>query len=189
MKSISIGMKRKIGKKLDKKRNSKETKYRNKKLYKITRFLLKFNLFSIPLYLIILTGATWPFLMHLTEGISFSLLRFVGVDATMSNGFVVVPVVNGNFAATVSWDSTGWKSILAFFALVFATEFSLRKKLIGLSFIPVIYFVNILRIVFMFFFVSRYDVAYYNLLHATLWSWGLIATILLLWVVWMKYVK
>ena len=178
------------GRKKTNRRNIKKTKQIGvEKLAKITRFLIKFNLFSIPLYLIILTGATWPFLMHLTEGISFSLLRFIGVDATMSNGFVVVPVINGNFAATVSWDSTGWKSILAFFALVFATDAAIRKKLIGLLFIPVIYFVNILRIVFMFFFVNRYDVVYYNLLHATLWSWGLIITIFVLWITWMKYVK
>jgi exosortase/archaeosortase family protein len=181
-------MKKKNYSRKDKKNKSKVSK-KYQKLLKITKFLIKFNLFSIPLYLIILTGATWPALMRVTEGISFSLLRFIGVDASVSGGFIVVPVINGNFAATVSWDSTGWKSILAFFALVFATEFPLRKKLIGMLFIPVIYFVNILRIVFMFFFVSRYDVAYYNLLHATLWSWGLIITIFVLWAAWMKYVK
>ncbi len=178
------------GRKKTNRRNIKKAKQKGvEKLAKITRFLIKFNLFSIPLYLIILTGATWPFLMHLTEGISFSLLQFIGVDASVSGDFIVVPVINGNFAASVSWDSTGWKSMLAFFALLFATDAAIRKKLIGLLFIPVIYFVNILRIVFMFFFVSRYDVAYYNLLHATLWSWGLIITIFVLWVAWMKYVK
>ena len=79
--------------------------------------------------------------------------------------------------------------MLAFIALVFATEFPLRKKMKGLLIVPVVYLVNVLRIVFMFFFVSRYDIAYYSFLHATLWSWGLIAAILLLWLVWIKYVK
>ncbi len=158
-------------------------------MLKLLTFLIRFNLFAIPLYLIILTGFAWQPLMQFTQDAAFYILRILGADASMSNGFIVVPVSNGNFAATVSWDSTGWKSMLAFFALVFATEFPLRKKLIGLLFIPVIYGINILRIVFVFFFVSKYDVSYYNLLHETLWSWGLIASVLLLWLVWMRYVR
>lgn len=156
---------------------------------KLLRFLVRFNLFAVPLYLIILTGFTWPPLMELTQAISFAMLRFIGVDASISNGFIVVPVTNGNFAATVSWDSTGWKSILALFALIFATEFSLKKKLKGLLLLPAIYMINIFRIVFMFFFVSKYDVSYFDFLHATLWSWGLIAAMLVLWIAWMRYVK
>ena len=160
-----------------------------KKRLKLLKFLIKFNIFAIPLYIIIISGLTWPFLMDLTENISFFILRIIEVDATLDNNFITVPVINGNFAATVSWDSTGWKSMLAFFALVFATEFSIKKKMFGLLLIPIIYLINILRIVFMFFFVSKYDVAYYNLLHETLWSWGLIISILVLWVVWMKYIN
>ncbi len=167
----------------------KKRKYKYTRLYKTAKFLIKFNLFAIPLYLVIISGFTWPFMMQVTQGIAFAVLRLIGVDAEIADGFIVVPVSNGNFAATVSWDSTGWKSMLAFFALVFATDFSLRKKFIGLLFIPMIYGINILRIVFMFFFVSKYDVAYYNILHETLWSWGLIITILVLWIAWMKYVK
>src|SRR3989344_2893857 len=107
------------------------------KRMKLLRFLVKFNLFAVPLYLIIFTGFTWQPLMQLTQAVSFTTLRFIGVDASISNDFIVVPVTNGNFAATVSWDSTGWKSILALFALIFATEFSLKKKLKGLLLLPV----------------------------------------------------
>ncbi len=158
-------------------------------IIKLLRFLIKFNLFAIPLYAIIISGFTWPSLMQLTNDISLFALRLADVDASMINGFIVIPVENGNFAATVSWDSTGWKSMLAFFALIFATEFPLRKKMIGLLFIPLIYLVNVLRIVFVLFFVNKYGVLYYDFLHATLWSWGLIAAVLVLWFIWMKYAK
>ena len=143
-----------------KKRSKKFTKNtgrtQKQKRMKLLRFLAKFNLFAVPLYLIILTGFTWQPFMQLTQVVSFTALRFIGVDASISNGFIVVPVTNGNFAATVSWDSTGWKSILALFALIFATEFPLKKKLKGLLLLPVIYAVNILRIVFMFFYDEVY---------------------------------
>ncbi|MFH0832448.1 MAG: archaeosortase/exosortase family protein [Candidatus Aenigmatarchaeota archaeon] len=157
----------------------------NAKLKRILGFLLKFNIFAIPLYLIILSGFQSPFLINLTTDFSFSLIHFSGIDATR-NGLISVPTQDGEFAASIDWDCTGWKSMLALFALIFATDFGLRKKLYGLALIPVVYAVNIARIWFMFFYVSSFGTAHYQFVHATVWSWGLILTILVLWVVWMR---
>lgn len=148
-------------------------------------FLVKFNLFSIPLYIIILTGFQSNFLMELTTGITISFLHATGIETAMHADIITVPVKDGFFGAFVSWDSTGWKSMLALFALIFAAEFPLRKKLLGLVLIPVVYATNIVRIWFMFF-ISTVNTNYFALAHLTVWSWGLIFTVLLLWVLWMK---
>lgn len=148
-------------------------------------FLIRFNAFAIPLYLILITGAKFEPLMQLTTQVAFSLLRATGISAELHDSVISVPTDSGSFGAYVSWDSTGWKSMLALAALIFATGFSLRKKMHGLLLIPLVYLINILRIWFMFFIVTI-NAAYFELAHITIWSWGLIFTILLLWIIWMK---
>ncbi|MBI2076241.1 MAG: archaeosortase/exosortase family protein [Candidatus Aenigmarchaeota archaeon] len=148
-------------------------------------FLVKFNLLSIPLYAIILTGFQSGFLMDATSNMVVAFLRATGMETAMHGNIITVPVKDGSFGAFVSWDSTGWKSMLAMFALVFATEFPLRKKMFGLVLIPLVYAVNILRIWFMFF-ISTVDTNYFALAHLTVWSWGLIFAVLGLWIIWMK---
>ncbi|MBI2971530.1 MAG: exosortase/archaeosortase family protein [Candidatus Aenigmarchaeota archaeon] len=151
-------------------------------------FLVKLAVFSLPIYAILLTGYQSALLMHLTTDISFWFLKATGMQAELVDGTIVIPVENGSWGAYVSWDSTGWKSALALLSLIFATDFTLRKKLMGLLLVPVVYAANILRIWFMFFAVSTYGIEAFPVLHLTVWSWGLVAVVLVLWVVWMKYV-
>ena len=69
-----------------------------------------------------------------------------------------------------------------------ATDFPLKKKAKGLAILlPALFLVNIIRIVFMFHFARGFDLAYFDVVHATIWSWGLIAAILVFWVLWMKH--
>lgn len=169
----------------------KETKKKsrlNQKLRSVLKFLVKFNLFAIPLYLILVSGYQSKLLMDVTTDISYALINAT-MPAERSGPLMVIPVEDGSWSAYVSWDSTGWKSMLALFALIFATEFPLRKKIIGLAFIPLVYLVNIFRIWFMFFFVYNYGTTGFPLIHATVWSWGLIITILVLWLIWMKFLN
>jgi len=158
----------------------------NRKLLRMLVFLIKFNLFAIPLYLIILSGFQWAFLKEATAGSVFVMLRISGIDASIENSYIAVPMSNGSFVASIDWDCTGWKSMFALFALIFATDFPLRRKLAGLVLLPVIYSINLVRIWFMFFFASVYGLAYYSILHATIWSLGLITAILILWIIWLK---
>lgn len=148
-------------------------------------FIIRFNIFAVPLYLILISGAEFEPLMKLTTELAFALLRLTGINANLHDYIISVPVSTGSFGAFVSWDSTGWKSMLALTALIFATGFSLKKKLLGLALIPLVYSINIFRIWFMFFIVTV-NPAYFELAHITIWSWGLIFTILLLWVIWVK---
>jgi len=159
---------------------------KNETLFRMLTFVIKLNLFAIPLYLIILSGFQWILLMEVTRDLTLGLLDATGIAATTRGSLIIVPVENGEFGGVIDWDCTGWKSMLALFALIFATSFPMRKKLIGLTLLPVIYLINIIRIWFMFYSVSVYDLTYYKILHATVWSWGLITAVLVLWLLWMK---
>jgi exosortase/archaeosortase family protein len=155
---------------------------RNDDLKRVLKFLILFNLFAIPLYIIILLNLKFIPLMQLTGGLAVGGLRIASIQAVQSGDFITIPVQDGQWAGYIDWDCTAWKSMLAFFALVFATDFSLRKKLKCMLFIPVIYMLNIFRIIFMFWFVSSYGTANYELVHATIWSWGMLLAVLALWV-------
>ena len=168
---------------------AKRRKPHEQPVQKALRFLVRFNLFAIPLYAIMLSGAALPALMHLTQALAFGGLHVIGVPASVSGGFIAVPVSGGNFAATVSSDSTGWKSMLALLALIFATDFALDKKLKGLLLLLVIYALNVTRIIFIFYAVHAWGIEYFAALHETLWSLGMILAVLALWYFWIKRVK
>ena len=179
----------KKSKKQQHRRHQKQKLINRKDALRILTFLIKFNLLAIPLYLIIVSGFQLGFLKDVTADFTFHMLRLTGIDASIAGNIISIPAENGVFAARIDWDCTGWKSMFALFALIFATDFSLRKKMRGLVLIPAVYLVNLLRIWFMFLFVSDFGLAYYDIVHATVWSWGLILTVLIFWVVWMRFFK
>ncbi len=174
------------------KSRSKTSFYRlrhsGRKEHRILRFLIKFNLFAIPLYAILILNFEWAWLQTFTADISYGLLHAIGIAAQRTGDFIIIPVANGQWGAFINWDCTGWKSFLALFALVMATDFPLRKKAKGLAvLLPAIFAINIARIVFMFYFVASFDLAYFEIVHAVIWSWGLIFAILAAWTLWMRH--
>ncbi|MBI2232334.1 MAG: exosortase/archaeosortase family protein [Candidatus Aenigmarchaeota archaeon] len=162
----------------------------NARLLAVLKFLLKFNIFAIPLYLIILSGYQAEGLITATADIVEQLLSLTGTSFERTGLIFSVPVDNGNWGAVINWDCVGWKSLLAIFALVMATDYPMRKKLKGLAvLLPAVYIANILRIVFLIWYVAAYDIAYFSIVHAVLWSWGLALLILGSWVLWLKSVR
>ena len=157
------------------------------KLLRILKFIIKFNLFAIPLYIILYEGWTLPWLQQAIANITTAILGALGYNPTANGLYISIPIRNGDWAAFISWDCTGWKSLLAFFALVMATDYPMKRKLLGLLLLPVIFAVNLLRIVFMFFYVRTFDLANYQTVHTIIWSWGLILTIIALWLIWLRY--
>lgn len=160
---------------------------KNKKLLRTAKFLVKFNIFAIPLYVILLSEWTLPALQRAIADMTMYMLTAAGMDPSINDLIISIPVRNGNWGAVINWDCTGWKSMLAFFALVMATDYGPKRKALGLLLLPVIFVINLARIFFMFFYVKTFDLAYYETVHALVWSWGLIILILALWLVWMKY--
>ncbi len=122
-----------------------------------------------------------------TADIVEQFLSLTGISFERSGLLFSVPVDNGNWGAVINWDCVGWKSLLAIFALVMATDYPMRKKLKGLAvLLPAIYLANILRIVFLIWYVAAYDLAYFAIVHAVLWTWGLVFLILVSWALWIK---
>ena len=172
------------------KSSSKASFYRlwhsDRKEHRILKFLVKFNLFAIPLYIVLLSDWQSGWLQALTADITYSLLHATGLAAERTANFIAIPVENGQWGAFINWECTGWKSFLALFALVMATDFSRGKKAKGLAVImPALFAVNIARIVFMFHYAAL-DLANFALVHAVVWSWGLIFAILAFWAAWMR---
>ncbi|MBI4170192.1 MAG: exosortase/archaeosortase family protein [Candidatus Aenigmarchaeota archaeon] len=158
------------------------------KHHRILKFLIKFNIFAIPLYVLLLLDWQSGLLQSITADITFWLLQATGIAAERTGNFIAIQLVNGQWGAFINWDCTGWKSFLALFALVMATDFSLGKKAKGLVILlPALFAVNIGRILFMFHFARGLDLAYFDIVHATVWSWGLIFAILAFWTLWMRH--
>jgi len=167
-------------------RRQLRTLTQNKNLLAALVFLLRFNLFAIPLYLIIFSGYSSGLLIRMTADITYGMLHATGIEAERSGNLISMPVENGNWAAVINWDCVGWKSMLVMLALVMATPSCKRKKLYGIALLPLVYAINIIRIWFMFFFVSKFGLAYFGIVHAVVWSWGLLIAVLLLWLVWIR---
>lgn len=176
-----------------KKTRKKRIDVTNKKLLTFVKFIVLLNIFAIPLYAILLTGAQLNELNTFTADSAYALIEASDMQPQRTGELISIPIKDGRWAATIDWDCTAWKSMLAFFALIMsaglALGYSRRKILAGFIFIPIIYVVNLLRIWFMFAFVKAYDLAYFDIVHTLAWSWGLIIAVLVFWLLWMKYVK
>ncbi len=161
-----------------------ESKY--KRLWDLMIFLLKFNIFLIPIYLISYYRLNLIPLQLLVAQSVAGLLRMFHIPFSIYGIFIKVLIPEGSFGAFITWDCTGWKSIMAFLALIYATPATVEKKILAIALTPFIFFVNILRILFMFWFVHSYGTENFNFIHHTLWSYGMIFTIFVLWVIWYK---
>ncbi len=160
---------------------------RRQRLYAVLKFIVKFNLLAVPLYIILLLNFEFVELQLVTAQIVESMLHATGVQAVRDGIMISVPVENGWWGARIVWDCIGWKSILFFLALVFATDFPMKKKKWSLLFVPAISIVNIVRIWFMFYYVHAFGLAGYDVLHAVVWSFGLLAAVLVFWLVWLRF--
>jgi exosortase/archaeosortase family protein len=157
---------------------------------RMLRFLVKLNIFAIPLYLILFFDLQWAGLQTFIAQTVHAMLNIAGIAAERVGNFIVIPMQGGQWAAFIDWDCTGWKSFLALFALVMATDFARKTKLKGLAvMIPAIFAVNLIRITFMFYYVNSFGLAYFEFVHAMIWSWGLIIAILAFWVIWLHHYR
>jgi len=157
------------------------------KQIQLLNFLIRLNIFAIPLYIILIFDLSLPGLQKMIADFTYYLLALAGMNPTINDLFISIPIKDGTWGAFINWDCTGWKSMLAFFALVMSVDRESRTKINGISlFIPIIFIINLFRIFFMFFYVKAFDLAYFEIVHAAVWSWGLIIVVLVFWVVWMK---
>ncbi len=162
---------------------------RDEKLWDALHFLIRLLLFSIPLYLILWMN---PSLLPLQEAVtaqSRSALGLLGVEVLRSDLVLMVGESCDPFIMFIGPDCTGWKSMVLFFALLFATVgASMRKRIAGLLIgLPVIHFGNVARIVVVVLIQRALGTDAAVLCHDVLWQAGLGALVLGLWAIWLKW--
>lgn len=145
-------------------------------------FIVKLNILAIPLYLITYFSYSVPEFQNLWASALGQSLSSFGYDTTVSGS--TVGVKNGNSIQNIdfSWDSTGWKSLYALTALVFASSGALGGKLRFLAFgLPLIAFINFLRVDTTILFSLNFGFQYFDFVHGLLWSGLMIVLVLAVW--------
>lgn len=146
-------------------------------------FLIKLNVLAIPLYLIVYFGYSVPALQDVWAAGLEQSLRSLGYETALGGNLIGVKSGEAIYQIDLSWDSTGWKSMYALSALVFASGVgTLRSKLRFLAFgIPLVVFANLLRVVTTVAFSLSFGFAWFDFLHTFLWGGLMIALVVLMW--------
>ncbi len=149
----------------------------------ILKFLLRLNIFLIPLYAISFLGLQWyPLRVAVLRMVSYFLPGSVA-----SGDSIIVNIPGGTFAAMIDWDCTGWKTMLFFMALVFAVSSPAKKKIFALIFLPIIFLINIIRIWSSLLVLSAYGPGPFYMLHNIIWPLISIVLVLSIWAFWMRF--
>lgn len=146
-------------------------------------FLLKLNILAIPLYLIFYFGWSVPAYQNVWASALGTSLQSFGYDAVVSGHTIAVKVGQTIHEIDLSWDSTGWKSLYAITALTFATSmWTVRRNLRFLAFaMPLLAFVNFLRIDTTSLFSLATDFKYFDFVHVFLWGGLMTGFVIALW--------
>lgn len=146
-------------------------------------FLVKLNILAMPLYLITYFGYSVTELQNLWAAGLEQSLRSFGYETALQGNIVGVKDGATIHQIDLSWDSTGWKSLYALAALVFASGVgTLRGKIRFLAFgLPLIALVNFLRVVTTSLFSLKFGFQYFDFVHVFLWGGMMIALVIGVW--------
>jgi len=165
---------------------------RRKKLLEILKSIIFFNILAIPMYLVIYSNFSLPELQIFLSSCIANTLKALGYPVTQTGYFLWMgfpsekEIILQKFEIT--FDCTGWKSMYALAALAIATPKIDKKKKIKFIAIalPLIFFVNFLRITTTLIFTYHLGYEYLSVVHNFLWREGLIFAILIIWFLWLK---
>ena len=149
-------------------------------------FFLRMIVLALPLYFGILFVDLYSF-QAITAYNSFQVMEGMGLHPSIEGPMMSV----GDFNFFISKDSTGWKSMVFLGAMVLAVPaVAWKRRAIGLAIgIPLIYLGNLARIVGIVLAEQAwgYDAAIVT--HDWLWRSGLVAIVLGIWILWMRWAK
>ena len=148
-------------------------------------FLIKFNILLIPFYAIIYFDVSfYPLQIAFTDFMA-SILKSMGYQVSTSEFFLFLG--ESQYPIDMSRDCLGWKSMYSLFALVFATHGLIKDKLKFLVvWIPVLFIVNIFRVLITMLVGLNYGFQYLEFIHTFLWQGVMIIALLLVWYVWLR---
>ncbi len=151
-------------------------------------FLIKFNLLSIPLYVIILSGMEFTQIQLIVSNIVYQIFNIIGYSVRREGINLIFDQAPLVLSITINTDCTGWKSMYTLFALMLASPVphkfrKIRNILIAIS---LVFLANILRISSILLLTAKFGTQYINWLHSVIWQPLMIITILFVWLIWLK---
>jgi exosortase/archaeosortase family protein len=160
------------------------------RLWKTLIFLVRLMVLSFPMYFVLWSNLSLFPLQNVIADNSYGILRMMGYGV-VRNGLMLSVGEMSTFTFYIGTDCTGWKSVLAFSALILASlGMSYRKRILGLAAgIPLIYLGNLGRIILVVLIERTYGLEAAFLFHDWLWQAGLIALVILLWLAWLRWEK
>lgn len=157
-----------------------------RRLWFVLNFLVRLTALSLPLYFVLWVNPGFDFLQYAVRDNVLFLARFAGINADVDGFDLKLNTVDGPLTVNIAADCTGWKSAIAYTALLLAVpKISGKKRFIGLVGIPILYTVNVARIVFLVFVAVNMGFGYFLVFHEYLWKLGLSLIVLLTWYVWL----
>lgn len=145
-------------------------------------FFLRLLILAVPFKIGLYLEPKLVLLQDIVASHSVFILNLIGKSSFAKGVWIMAE----NISINVIPACTGWRSDAAFLALVWAVpNVNLKKRLKALWAIPVIYGINIARLVTV---VLAAGTTYFKLLHDVLWREGLITVVLSFWLIWWKKV-
>lgn len=169
-----------------KKLSTRKLSRHQKKLLFVLTFLIRFSVLAIPLYLMQDLFDFSPLQTVVTNN-AMLVLSAIGLDVR-ADGFDII--LQNSIIINISPDCTGWKSMIAYFSLLMAVpNVKMKKRLLGLVGIPVIYIMNIFRISYLVWLGANYGIEALQSAHMFLWRIGFPVLILIAWLGWLLLTK
>lgn len=160
---------------------------RNDELIEILFFFTKLLVLSIPMYLIIFLNIDLVFLRKLTKFFVIKVLSSLSIK-TITMGDMVIAK---NFMFIIGDDCTAWKGM--FFLIALILSFSNRKikhKIYGIiTFIPIIFLFNIIRIISIVLIAVNIGQMYVDIIHNYVWQTSMVLFIIACWYIWIEKTK
>ena len=159
------------------------------RLWIVLKFLIVFNLLSIPLHLILYFNVNFYALSFIERAQASFFLNALNMKHSLSDvpyGLERLPAISVNQQVlAIGEPCTALRSIFAFTSLVIASPRKWRSKKSALILLPIIYNANIFRIVTLVI-VGIKAPGILELVHTILWREGMLALILGLWIYWLN---
>lgn len=154
---------------------------RQRKLFETSVFLAKLLFAGIIFRTILfLEPGTYTLQTWLSD-ITSSLLNAIGVSSSVDGVFVMLET--GVYEITR--DCLGWKSMAAFLGLMFASSSLRENRRFIFTGLLVIIASNIVRVTTTIY-LTHIGFISFDIIHGTLWRWGLTAVVMLLWLQWLQ---
>ena len=163
-------------------------KLEKKKAELILKFLIRFNLLSIPLYVVLMLDIDFILLQNFFAFLLERSISMLGYAISREDFILYVFTGSAIIAVDVSRDCIGWKGVYALASLVIATPAGTfgRKFKFLLIWVPVLALINFFRVFATILVGIHFDVEFMRTFHSFLWQYVQILVISLIWYFWLK---